>query len=62
MSERIATELQMHKSAVISSLRILEQREWISKSQRSGRHRSNEYRISFGLMDDEDSDEPPGKS
>ena len=60
--ERIATELQMHKSTVIRSLRLLERRHWISKSQRGGRHRSNEYRISFGLMGDEGSNEASEKS
>jgi hypothetical protein len=55
--ERIAAELRMHKSTVIRSLRVLDRRGWITKSQRGGRHRSNEYRIAFGSMDDGDSDE-----
>jgi len=50
----IGRELKMHRSTVIRSLRILSDRGWINKSKRGGRHRSNEYRISFGVMDDGD--------
>jgi hypothetical protein len=53
----LAAELRMHKSTVIRSLRALLRRQWITKAQRGGRHRTNEYRISFGRMDDADEDE-----
>jgi hypothetical protein len=50
----IATELKMHKSTVIRSLRILRARGWITTARRGGRHRTNEYRIGFGRMEDDD--------
>jgi hypothetical protein len=50
----IATELKMHKSTVIRSLRILRTRGWINIAHRGGRHRTNEYRIGFGRMEDDD--------
>jgi hypothetical protein len=50
----IATELKMHKSTVIRSLRILRTRAWINIAHRGGRHRTNEYRIGFGRMEDDD--------
>jgi hypothetical protein len=49
----IATELKMHKSTVIRSLRILRERGWITVAHRGGRHRTNQYRVSFGRMDDD---------
>jgi len=49
----------MHKSTVIRSLRALLRRQWITKAQRGGRHRTNEYRISFGSVGDEDEDVAP---
>jgi DNA-binding IclR family transcriptional regulator len=56
--QRIATDLTMNKCTVVRSLHKLQQRGWISKSRRGGRHRSNEYRIAFGSMgeDQEDGD------
>jgi hypothetical protein len=53
----IAAQLKMHKSTVIRSLDALRRRGWITTAHRGGRHRTNEYRISFGLMDDESEDE-----
>jgi hypothetical protein len=50
----IATELKMHKSTVIRSLRILRARGWITIARRGGRHRTNQYRIGFGRMEDDD--------
>jgi len=50
--ERIAADLHMHKSTVVRSLTRLRKREWISVRHRGGRHRTNEYRIAFGRMDD----------
>jgi hypothetical protein len=50
----IATQLKMHKSTVIRSLRILRARGWITTAHRGGRHRTNQYRIGFGRMEDED--------
>ena len=50
----IATELKMHKSTVIRSLRILRARGWITTTRRGGRHRTNQYRIGFGRMEDDD--------
>jgi len=50
----IATELKMHKSTVIRSLRILRRRGWITIAHRGGRHRTNQYRIGFGRMEDGD--------
>jgi hypothetical protein len=50
----IAAELKMHKSTVIRSLRILRERGWITTAHRGGRHRTNQYRVSFGRMDDDD--------
>lgn len=50
----IATELKMHKSTVIRSLHILRDRGWITIAHRGGRHRTNQYRIGFGRMDDGD--------
>jgi hypothetical protein len=50
----IATELKMHKSTVIRSLRILRARGWITTARRGGRHRTNQYRIGFGRMEDDD--------
>jgi hypothetical protein len=50
----IATQLKMHKSTVIRSLRILRARGWITTARRGGRHRTNQYRIGFGRMDDDD--------
>ena len=49
----IASELKMHKSTVIRSLRILRARGWINTAHRSGRHRTNQYRIGFGRMEDD---------
>lgn len=49
----LATELKMHKSTVIRSLRALRQQGWITSRRRVGRHRSNEYRIAFGKTDAE---------
>jgi hypothetical protein len=49
----IATELKMHKSTVIRSLRILRARGWITIAHRGGRHRTNQYRIGFGRMEDD---------
>jgi len=48
----LAAELRMHKSTVIRSLRALRRRQWITSTTRGGRHRSNEYRIAFGIMPD----------
>jgi hypothetical protein len=50
----ITTELKMHKSTVIRSLRILRDRGWITIAHRGGRHRTNQYRIGFGRMEDDD--------
>jgi hypothetical protein len=50
----IAAQLQMHKSTVIRSLSILSRRGWITTAHRGGRHRTNEYRIGFGSIDEED--------
>jgi Helix-turn-helix domain len=50
----IANELKMHKSTVIRSLRILRARGWITTAHRGGRHRTNQYRIGFGRMEDDD--------
>jgi hypothetical protein len=50
----IAAELKMHKSTVIRSLHILRNRGWITITHRGGRHRTNQYRIGFGRMDDSD--------
>jgi Helix-turn-helix domain len=58
----IAVKLKMHKSTVIRSLRVLGRRGWIAITSRRGRHRTNQYCISFGTMDDEDSDDAAGKS
>ena len=55
----LAAELRMHKSTVIRSLRALRQRQWVTKAQRGGRHRTNEYRIAFGPMDDDQKGERP---
>jgi hypothetical protein len=52
----IAARLKMHKSTVIRALRALRRRGWITIGHRGGRQRTNEYRISFGLMDDDDQD------
>jgi hypothetical protein len=41
----------MHKSTVVRSLDNLRRRDWITVKRRGERHRSNEYRISFGSMD-----------
>jgi len=49
----LATELDMHKSTVIRSLRSLQERGWITRKRRGGRHRSNEYRIAFGNVSDD---------
>jgi hypothetical protein len=53
----LAAQLKMHKSTVIRSLDALRRRGWITTAHRGGRHRTNEYRISFGLMDNESEDE-----
>jgi hypothetical protein len=53
----LAAQLKMHKSTVIRSLDALRRRGWITTAHRGGRHRTNEYRISFGLTDDENEDE-----
>jgi hypothetical protein len=50
----IASELEMHTSTVIRSLRILRDRGWIAIARRGGRHRTNQYRIGFGRMEDDD--------
>src|SRR5215831_15718902 len=50
----IAAELKMHKSTVIRSLRILRARGWITIAHRGGRHRTNQYRIGLGRMEDGD--------
>jgi hypothetical protein len=50
----IAKELKMHKSTAIRSLAVLELRGWIIIKTRGGRYRSNEYRIAFGSMADDD--------
>jgi hypothetical protein len=50
----IAVHLKMHKSTVIRSLRALRCRGWITIAHRGGRQRTNEYRISFGRIDDDD--------
>jgi hypothetical protein len=50
----IARQLKMHKATVIRSLAALCRRGWLNKRGRSGRHRSNEYRMAFGSMEDED--------
>jgi Helix-turn-helix domain len=50
----IATELKMHKSTVIRSLHILRKRGWITIAHRGGRHRTNQYHIGFGRMEDDD--------
>src|SRR5262249_48346917 len=50
----IAIQLNMHKSTVIRSLRILRLRGWINTAHRGGRHRTNQYRIGFGRMEDDD--------
>ena len=49
----LATELNMHKSTVIRSLRALQERGWVVCRRRGGRNRSNEYRIAFGNTDAE---------
>jgi hypothetical protein len=56
----LAAQLKMHKSTVIRSLDVLRRRAWITTAHRGGRHRTNEYRISFGLTDDENEDEARG--
>ena len=48
----IASELTMHKSTVIRSLRLLERRGWLTKARRGDRDRSNEYRLAGGPMDE----------
>jgi hypothetical protein len=48
----IAAQLNMHKATVVRSLQALYRRGWITKRRRGGRHRSNEYTITFGSMDD----------
>jgi len=53
--ERIATELVMHRSTVVRSLAKLRTRDWITVRKRGGRHRTNEYRIAFGAMEDDES-------
>lgn len=50
----IATQLKMHKSTVIRSLRILRTRGWITITHCGGRHRTNQYRIGFGRMEGDD--------
>ena len=50
----IAEQLRMNKSTVARSIKALVRREWIQKRKRGGRHRSNEYRISWSMMDDKD--------
>jgi Helix-turn-helix domain len=52
--ERIASELKMHKSTVVRSLQVLRNRDWISVRHRCGRHRTNEYRMAFGSLEDEE--------
>jgi Helix-turn-helix domain len=47
----LAAQLKMHKSTVIRSLDALRHRGWITTAHRGGRHRTNEYRISFGSME-----------
>jgi DNA-binding MarR family transcriptional regulator len=49
----VAEQLRMNKSTVVRSINALIRRGWIRKSRRGGRHRSNEYRMSWGTMDDE---------
>jgi hypothetical protein len=44
---------------VIRSLRVLGRRGWIATTPRRGRHRTNQYRISFGSTDDDDEDVAP---
>ena len=48
----IAEQLDMDKSTAVRSLNTLGSRGWITKTRRGGRHRSNEYRITFGSMED----------
>jgi Helix-turn-helix domain len=50
----IAAQLKMHKSTVIRSLCILRARGWITTTHRGGRHRTNQYRIGLGRMEDDD--------
>jgi hypothetical protein len=50
----IAEELDMDKSTAVRSLNTLDRRGWLRKVRRGGRHRSNEYRITLGLMDDDE--------
>jgi hypothetical protein len=52
----IAAQLKMHKSTVIRSLQVLCRRGWIITAHRGGRHRTNEYRIGLGSMDDDEED------
>jgi len=39
----------MQTTVDLRSLEILCRRGWINKAQRGGRHRTNEYRIAFGI-------------
>jgi len=55
----IGAQLKMHRSTVIRSLRILGRRGWIITAHRGGRQRTNQYRIGFGLMNDDDEDMVP---
>ena len=50
----LMTELRVVKFTVTRSIKKLEERGWITKRRRGGRHRSNEYRITFGRMNDDD--------
>ena len=49
----IAEQLRMNKSTVARSIKALVRRGWIQRSRRGGRHRSNEYRMSWGPVDDD---------
>ena len=50
----IATTLKMHKATVVRALKTLKRRGWVTVRHRGGRHRTNEYRVAFGSMDDDD--------
>ena len=52
----IANDMGLDKSTVTRAIKLLSTRGWINVRRRGGRHRSNEYRIAFGSMLDDDSD------
>ena len=47
----IAKALHMHRSSVMRALRQLAARGWVNVVHSPGHHRSNRYRIAFGIFD-----------